>query len=39
MENKNAVALKTKDINPANNGLALDIEPLSAGVITIKKKF
>ncbi len=39
MENKNAVALKVKNLNPANNGIALDIDPLSAGVITIERKF
>ena len=39
MENKNAVALKVKNLNPANNGIALDIEPLSAGVITIERIF
>ena len=39
MENKNAVALKVKNLNPANNGIALDIDPLSAGVITIERKY
>ena len=39
MENKNAVALNAKKLDAVGNGLVLDIEPLSAGVITIEKKF
>ena len=39
MENKNAVALKTRTLNASGNGLSVDIDPLSAGVITIAKKF
>ena len=39
MENKNAVALKTKTPAVADGKVVIEIEPLSAGVITIDKKF
>jgi len=39
MNNKNAVALKTRSISPQNNSISLTVEPLSAGVLKIEKKF
>ena len=36
MEDKNAVALKNKNIVPHNNAIILSVEPLSAGVLNIK---
>jgi hypothetical protein len=39
MENKNAVALKTRDVAPQSNAIQMTIEPLSAGVLTIAKEF
>ena len=39
MENKNAVALKTMTPAHADGKVTLEIEPLSAGVLTIAKKF
>lgn len=37
MENKNAVALKTRNVAPKDKSYTLDVEPYSAGVLTISK--
>ena len=37
MENKNAVALKTLDVNTESGTVTLDIEPLSAGVLVLHR--
>ena len=39
MENKNAVALKTMTPSVTDGKVILEVEPLSAGVMTIAKKF
>ena len=39
MDNKNAVALKTKSVSPEDNAVTLSVEPYSAGVLTITKAF
>ena len=39
MDNKNAVALRTRVLMKSGNGLSVEIDPLSAGVITIEKSF
>lgn len=39
MDNKNAVALKQAEITPKNNSVTINVEPLSAGVLIIKKTF
>ncbi len=37
MQNKNAVALKHKSVVPADKQYSLDVEPYSAGVLTIER--
>ena len=37
MDNKNAVALKTVSLEPDNGEISLGIEPLSAGVLVIRR--
>ena len=39
MDNKNAVALKTKSVSTEDNAVTLSVEPYSAGVLTITKAF
>ena len=39
MERKNAVQLMIRRLEPSEKDLSVNIDPLSAGVITIKKKF
>jgi len=39
MGNKNAVALKKRSIDFQNNSVTMEVEPLSAGVLRINKKF
>lgn len=39
MEERNAIKLQKKDLAVSGNSVSLDIAPLSAGVITLTKKF
>ena len=39
MEERNAIKLQKKDLDVSGNSVSLDIAPLSAGVITLTKKF
>ncbi len=39
MEHKDAVSLKSRTAEPMDGGIALEVEPWSAGVLTIKKQF
>ena len=39
MDKKDAVALKDRSIKAADNGMMLEVEPYSAGVLTIERTF
>ena len=39
MDKKDAVALKNRSIEAADNGMMLEVEPYSAGVLTIERTF
>lgn len=39
MEHKDAVRLKSRAAEPVDGGIALEVEPWSAGVLTIEKQF
>ncbi len=39
MENKNAVALQKTSVEPADNSVVMEVAPISAGVLSIYKKF